>query len=88
MVAKYLDLCTSHLCEETINKLNSETTPFSYPYEEGVFISVPESEDLVGKIPSDLKRLLGYCWENNIQLVRLDRDSEEIEDLPTYDWFN
>ena len=38
MIKKYLELCTSHLTEETVNSLNTVQPPYSYQYPYGVFI--------------------------------------------------
>lgn len=42
MIAKYADLSTAHLRVDTIENLDADTIPYSYEYEEGIFISVPE----------------------------------------------
>ena len=42
MIKKYLELCTSHLTEETVNSLNTVQPPYSYQYPYGVFIIVPD----------------------------------------------
>lgn len=87
MIGKYLDVCTSHLSHETIDSLAMENIEgvHSYDYPEGTFIVVPDSFDL-GEIPKDLNRLFEYARHNEISLIRLDRDGEEIDELPTYDW--
>ena len=42
MIKKYLELCTSHLTEETVNSLNTVQPPYSYQYPYGFFIIVPD----------------------------------------------
>ena len=39
MIKKYLELCTSHLTEETVNSLNTVQPPYSYQYPYGVLLS-------------------------------------------------
>ena len=87
MVGKYLDICTSHLTPETIDDLVMENIEnvASYDYDEGTFIVVPDEFE-VSTIPIDLARLFDYARQNGITLIRLDRDGEEIEELPIYEW--
>lgn len=89
MIAKYADLSTAHLRVDTIENLDADTIPYSYEYEEGIFISVPEEMDLeddewTKDFPDDLLNLLEYAWKNECQLIRLDRDAEIIKELPVY----
>ena len=42
MIAKYLELSTRHIKKETIEGLSPDKWPYSYRYEEGVFITVDE----------------------------------------------
>ena len=79
MIGKYLDVCTSHLTQDTVDNLTAEFYHYVpvYDYEEGLFIVVPDN---------DLSILLGYARKNDISFIRLDRDGEEIDDLPVYDW--
>lgn len=88
MIGKYLDVCTSHLKQETVDDLiqGNITEVHVYDYEEGLFIVVPDRFDLYEAIPKDLDTLISYAEQNEISLIRLDRDGEEIDDLPTYDW--
>lgn len=88
MILKYLDASTSHLRERTFNKVYEDTIPYSYHYDEGVFISVPEDNDaeLFIQLPRDLRNLLKYAWKHDIKLIRLDRDAEVVEGLPIYKW--
>lgn len=87
MIGKYLDVCTSHLTQATIDNLVMENIMgvHSYDYPEGMFIVVPDPFD-EEETPKDLVGLFGYARHNDISLIRLDRDGEEIDDLPTYDW--
>lgn len=87
MVGKYLDICTSHLTPDTVDNL---TIGFYIgvpviDYEEGLFVTVTD-EFGENPLPDDLFTLLRYAKQNGITLIRLDRDGEEIDGLPTYDW--
>lgn len=92
MIGMYLDICTSHLLPETVDNLVMENNPIiAYTYEEGMFISVPDKNDFcfdheLDDLPSDLNKLLKYAWDHHITLIRLDRDGEEVLDLPKYQW--
>lgn len=87
MIAKYLDISTTHLTKETVDGLGPDKWPYSYPYEEGVFITVSDDDStLMNQLPADLQTLLKYALDHNIQLLRLDRDAEEIGALPKYEW--
>jgi hypothetical protein len=84
---KYLDISTAHLTQGTFGKLNSMHLPYAYNYDEGVFITVP-SKNEIGTIimPDDLRIVLQYAWDNDIDLIRMDRDAEVCDDLPVYEW--
>ena len=85
MIAKYLELSTRHIKKETIEGLGPDKWPYSYRYEEGVFITVDELGYPDG-LPADLRLLIQYAKEHDVLLIRLDCDAEEVEDLPTYEW--
>lgn len=92
MTRMYIDICTSHLTPTTIDELVMENVPYvtGYTYEEGMFIVVPEKENVIesrNNIPKDLWKLFEYAWNNYVTLIRLDRDAEECyEILPVYKW--
>ena len=87
MIGKYLDICTSHLRPETVDALSAGdiSDVHVYDYEEGMFIVVPDLDEKPFTY-SDLETLLNYAEQRDITLIRLDRDGEEIDSLPTYDW--
>ena len=83
----YLDISTAHLMQETLNRLNAINPPYTYKYNEGAFVSVPDKTEVsIISMPEDLRILLEYVWDNDIELIRMDRDAEVSEDLPVYDW--
>lgn len=84
---RYLDISTSHLKKETLDGLQPDKWPYSYPYDAGVFITVCDDDDnFMVDLPKDLQILIKYAWNHNIQMIRLDRDAAEREELPRYDW--
>lgn len=87
MIGKYLDICTSHLTQDTIDNLTAGIYTYIpvYDYEEGMFIIVPDKFEEEPH-PDDLEILFKYARKNDISFIRLDRDGEEIDDLPVYDW--
>ena len=87
MIAKYLDISTTHLTEKTMDSLGPDKWPYSYPYEEGVFVTVSDGNcTIMNQLPADLQTLLKYAFDHDIQLIRLDRDAEKIGDLQKYEW--
>lgn len=84
---KYLEISTAHLKQKTLKGLNSMEPPYTYEYEEGIFMSVPaQKETNISDMPKDLRVLLQYAWINGIDLIRMDRDADIIDDIPAYDW--
>lgn len=84
---KYLDISTAHLTQGTFGKLNSMDPTYAYNYGEGAFITVPSKEEVSAiTMPYDLRTLLQYAWDNNIDLIQMDRDAEFCDELPIYNW--
>lgn len=84
---KYLEISTAHLKQKTLEGLNAMEPPYTYEYEEGIFMSVPaQKETNISDMPKDLRILLQYAWINGIDLIRMDRDADIIDDIPAYDW--
>ena len=84
---KYLEISTAHLKQKTLEGLNTMEPPYTYEYEEGIFMSVPDkNETNISDMPKDLRILLQYAWINGIDLIRMDRDANVIDDIPVYDW--
>lgn len=84
---KYLEISTAHLTQKTLEGLNAMESPYTYEYEEGIFMSVPDkNETNISDMPKDLRILLQYTWINGIDLIRMDRDADIIDDIPVYDW--
>ena len=84
---KYLEISTAHLKQKTLEGLNAMEPPYTYEYEEGIFMSVPaQKETNISDMPKDLRILLQYAWINGIDLIRMDRDADIIDDIPSYDW--
>ena len=63
----------------------------AYTYKEGLFIVVSDMDisdvkKAATDWPNDLKDLLAFARRKDCLLIRLDRDSEETDELPKYDW--
>jgi|AntRauTorckE6833_2_1112554.scaffolds.fasta_scaffold121159_2 hypothetical protein len=98
MKLNYLDLSTSHIKEENSNHvLETQSTIFNdiglfgYPYDSGSFISVGEIEetDIVHLFTTgfdDVAKILRYCVDNQISLIRFDRDAEIMNEFKSYEW--
>lgn len=87
MESKYLDINMTHLTQETYELLDINHAPYSFRYDEGVFISVPENDDqeAFAEFPRDLQLLLKYAWKNHARLIRLDWNAEVDVKLPVYE---
>ena len=87
-IHKYCDISTIHLTQNTIDNLVMENIEgiVSYDYPEGMFIVVPPKDLEPEDIPQDLKILIKNAREQDITLIRLDRDAKECDGLPTYNW--
>jgi len=84
---KYLEISTAHLKQKTLEGFNAMEPPYTYECEEGIFMSVPDkNETNISDMPKDLRILLQYAWINGIDLIRMDRDADVIDDIPVYDW--
>ena len=80
--SKYLDVCTAHVRQETMNPgLNPY---FIAEYEYGAFFYVPL--EIEADTPEDLAAVLRLAKANGCTLVRLDCDGESYAELETYDW--
>ena len=92
-IYKCLDVSTGHLTQETVNELDLDNIAYvtAYTYKEGLFIVVPDMDisdvkRAAADWPNDLKDLFAFARRKDCLLIRLDRDSEEADDLPKYEW--
>ena len=91
MKRKYLDLSTGHLKQETMEALQlsglySPDGLYSYPYEEGAFVSIgAEDEENLVQYP-ELKKIVDYCRLNSIDLIRFDRDAPVSKLFVEFNW--
>ena len=93
MVNRYLKMSTAHLKEATIAALEIMDVPYCVIYDEGVFISVldldhtdAQTRKKYDELPEDLLTILNYARKLGASLVWLDRDADEVEGLPVYEW--
>ena len=47
---KYLEISTAHLKQKTLEGLNAMEPPYTYEYEEGIFMSVPAQKETISVI--------------------------------------
>lgn len=92
-IYKCLDASTGHLTHETVIALGMDNVAYvtAYTYKEGLFIVVPDMDipdvkKAAADWPNDLKDLFAFARRKDCLLIRLDRDSEETDDLPKYEW--
>ena len=90
VIRAFLDLSTAHLSAATCRILNSYegVTAYETPY--GWLWSVPEQDaaELAhdGDWPSELLPIAQLARAHGCDYVLFDRDAEQTEMLPTYDW--
>jgi hypothetical protein len=93
-IAKILTLSTAHVTSETCN----EYLPFGNPltaYPKGeygwfIFAGEPDAyhheRKVEGDVPADLMAALDLARQQGCDWLCLDRDGDETEELPTFDW--
>lgn len=100
MTKVYLDLVTNHLTRWTMNSLellsSSDRNECGWPamtvapYDYGVFVTVPDFDHVLDtalvEVPDDLLQVLEFAASKGCELVRFDASSDQIEDLPVYEW--
>lgn len=90
-------ISTAHVTEADMERLTDAIRSDSIPgaaYAEGAWVWVPSSPDRVGEdddeetyegMPSVL-RVVRWARKQGFHFVRLDRDADEVSDLPSYEW--
>jgi len=90
-------ISTAHVSESDMERLTDRIRSTDYPgaaYDEGCWLWIPlhegDGDDMDDDpIYNDLKinvAIVEWARKNQFPYVRLDRDGDEIGDLPTYDW--
>lgn len=86
-------ISTAHVSEADMERLTDRIRSSDYPgaaYDEGCWLWIPLNEgDGDDPIYNGLKSILDiveWARKNQYAYVRIDRDGDEISDLPTYDW--
>lgn len=83
-----LDISTAHLSPETAQIL--ENTPLNdWPVaggntQFGFFLYAHDDND--GAIPQDLWACMEFARKHHCCYLYFDRDADQYDDLPTYDW--
>lgn len=87
-VTKALCLSTSHIQPSTAKLLDSGATLMTvWKSNHGYFIplyAVQESIDI--DLPQDLLNCMKVAHAEGCDFLRLDRDGEQTDELPKYDW--
>jgi hypothetical protein len=97
-IVKTIELCTSHVSEETAKMLDQQAAEHNpdiplivYEKQEyGWFVVVPENEEdvveAVAKLPSDLLKTLEFALNHKCRWIVFDRDVMPSIELPCYEW--
>lgn len=84
-IRSVLGLSTSHITLETSINIPRLQDLTAHPYAEGFFIFIPDDINSC-ELPSDLKKCMNFAKDHGCKWLNLDRDAEEIKELPIYDW--
>lgn len=92
-VQNFVVISTTHLTNETARFLDStesnEWPCVGGPYSEyGYFIHVSGKTNETARkgLPEDLVAIMQWADRESYQYLLLDRDGEQVEELPAYDW--
>lgn len=84
---KAVELCTSHVSEETAALMDAGVTDLIVAdYSFGWLVRTTDDEDDLFSAPEDLRAVLVAAHEFGASLVLFDRDADEVEGLETFDW--
>jgi hypothetical protein len=81
-----LTLSTAHITPETGEFLNDPADPFLVVYKKiqfGWFMCLNQS---MPHLPKDLADIINFAKNNECTCICLDRDGEEVSQLPIYNW--
>lgn len=81
-ISRVLILSTRHIEPESMERLECLSTVFQCDY--GALLST--SNTTPHKWPEDIDRVLTFARDKGCSYVMWDRDGEEVEELPTFDW--
>jgi hypothetical protein len=87
MIHQFFELSTIHIKPETAEWLGGKAGELvSYPKGEyGWFIPLIMHGDRQ-RVPEDLAAVMWYAHDAGCTMLVLDRDAEENDNLPTYNW--
>lgn len=88
-IEKFLVLSTSHVSEQTAEKLNTDLNHFpcwggQIDYEWWVCVEELGNDQVV--LPDDLKACMHFAGQQGCTWIRFDCDEPAITELPQYDW--
>lgn len=89
-IRQFLILSTAHVSPET-GKMLDETEPKDWPVCGGPWTTYGwfmwcHEEDLEGNIPPELTMVFDYARSKGCNYVLFDRDGDQNDDLPQFDW--
>lgn len=84
-IHRMLDLSTAHLPPEARAELNNYEGVTAREYEYGWLLYVPPRLGSGADYPDFINDIWRYATKHDCRYVLLDRDAEEITDLPTYE---
>lgn len=96
-IRQYLDVCTSHVTEDDMQKLSGDGGVIHSPHEHGAWVWVPEEdhEEMSEYISEHVKplgfsdafiNLLRHARKQGCDWINLDADADIEPELPTFDW--
>ena len=88
-IRNFLDLSTSHLREETCDRLGSYEDVLAYETKYGWLVYAPEGSggpDEEGDWPEELLPIVKLARDNGCASVLFDGDAPMIDRLPSFDW--
>lgn len=88
-----IEISTAHLTQADAQRLESErelATPGIRLMDDeyGFFLAVPPADHPYGveQCPESVGRCLAWAREQGAAFLLIDRDAEEVADLPSYEW--
>jgi hypothetical protein len=82
-------LSTAHITHETIRELRAqEYPPEVLEYSYGIFLAIGDDPAVVAGYPQEIQPVIAWFHTHfpGESWIAFDRDGDEIDDLPTYEW--
>ncbi|MEJ3741791.1 hypothetical protein WEI85_00615 [Actinomycetes bacterium KLBMP 9797] len=90
-ILSVLDLSTAHLPEEVCDDLSGEPGVIAHRVTYGWLMWVPADPDAfaaetIDPMPEEVLAIQRYARRLGCQYVLFDRDAEQVDELPTWQW--